>query len=145
MSEKHSYLNKNKKQKNLSILIVDDEENFTYIFLVLLKKNGYHNTVGVTTGKEALSIFREKNFDIVFLDLLLPDMNGEKIFEEMKKINPEIDVVFITGQLGIDETEIIKKGVYAFLQKPFDFNEVFKIIENIEKGTSRQIGQIVEH
>jgi len=73
--------------------------------------------------------------------MLLPDMDGEKIFQEMKKMNPEVPIVFISGQIGLEEERMKEKGVYAFLQKPFDIDEIFGLLNKIveEKKTNSVI------
>ena len=120
-----------KKIKKLNILVVDDEKEITDYLSGILKKTDHKNAVVVNSGRKALSAFRRESFDLVFLDMLLPDMNGEEIFKEMKKIKPRIPIVFISGQIDIEKKKIRQKGAYAFLQKPFDIDEIFMIINKI--------------
>ncbi len=119
------------KIKKLNILVVDDEKEITDYLSGIFKKVDHNNAVVVNSGRKALSAFRRKSFDLVFLDMLLPDMNGEEIFKEMKKISPRIPVIFISGQIDIERNKIKQKGAYAFLQKPFDIDEIFRIINKI--------------
>lgn len=124
------------KSRELNILIVDDEMDFVRILNYAFEEMGYKNATVVNSGKDALKIFEEKLFDIVFLDMLLPDMRGEDIFKTIKLKSPEIPVVFISGQVGLDESDILDKGAYAFLQKPFDINDMFEILNKIVKEKS---------
>ncbi len=122
-----------KEIKGLSVLIVDDEKDITDFLERAFKKSKHKDVFSVGSGKAALSIFKERSFDVVFLDMVLPDMKGEKIFKEIKKMNPDVTVVFISGQVGLEEDTLKRNGAYAFIQKPFDINKVFTILNKIVK------------
>ena len=117
--------------KILNIMIIDDEKNFTDILFRRFDRKGYKNVDIFNSGKDALLKFKEKNYDIVLLDLVLPGMNGEEIFEEIKKINPYIPIIIISGKVGLEEDNFRGKGAYAFFQKPFDFEDLFEILNQI--------------
>jgi CheY-like chemotaxis protein len=116
---------------NMRILVVDDERDMTDLMLKFFKKSGYKDTVVVNSGRKALSLFKKTRYDAVFLDVLLPDINGEEILLEMLKISPDTRIVFISGQIGVQEDKFIEKGAYAFMRKPFDMNQVIEIIGKI--------------
>lgn len=122
-----------KKIKKLKILVVDDEKGIINIMVRILKKFGQNKIITAESGAKALSLFKEapSDFDLVFLDMIIPDMNGEKIFKKIKKIVPDIPVVFMSGQLEVKKDKLIKKGAYAFLQKPIDMSELSNIINKI--------------
>ena len=128
-----SYKKIRKKNSQLKILVVDDEENIINIMKKMLKKTGYNNVIAFQNGKKAISLFQRELFDLVFLDLLMPIIDGEEVFKQMKKIRPNATFVFMSGQINVKEHKLIQKGVYAFISKPFDFNEVMDICEKVEK------------
>ena len=119
-----------KKTGELKILIVDDEKNITDIMSKILKLHGYNNIEISNSGKKALSIFKKNQFDLVFLDILMPDINGKIILKKMKKIYPAIPVVCMTGQLESEENTLIEKGAHALLGKPFNVNQILSILNN---------------
>ncbi len=120
--------------KGLSILIVDDEMEITELFTKIFNNAGYKNVVIVESGQKALAVVKEQSFDIVFLDMLLPDMNGDVIFEELKSMVPDVPVVFISGKVGLNEEEINEKGAYGFIKKPFDLEDIFKILNKLARS-----------
>lgn len=126
-----------KETKGLRILVVDDEKRVADMFKKVFERSGHRKAVTANSGEEALSIFKNESFDLVFLDMLLPDMNGEEIFEEIKKLNPEIPVIFISAKIGLKEEKIKETGAYGFLQKPFDIDQIFGILSEISELRNR--------
>lgn len=106
------------------ILVIDDEE---YIGWVV--KKAFETTDNEVflcfTGEEGLLEFRRNNFDVVFLDLRLTDMDGMDILVEMKKLQPDTAVIVITAHGSIDTAiESMKKGAFDYITKPFDVEEL---------------------
>ncbi|HPP87786.1 MAG TPA: MASE3 domain-containing protein, partial [bacterium] len=118
-------------QKSLKILIIDDEKVFAELFAKLLK---HHNceVQYSTSGADGLKKFQENKFDIVFLDMLLPDMKGENIFQALKKIDKNIPIVFISGQITLEIENLKNLGAFGFIQKPFDIEEIKKLLIELE-------------
>jgi DNA-binding NtrC family response regulator len=106
------------------ILVIDDEE---YIGWVVKKAfETTDNEVFLSfTGKEGLLEFQRQSFDVVFLDLRLPDLDGMDILVEFKKLQPDIPVIVITAHGSIDTAiESMKKGAFDYITKPFDVEEL---------------------
>ncbi|MFH0976128.1 MAG: ATP-binding protein [Spirochaetota bacterium] len=122
--------------KNIKIMIIDDEEEVINLMMLTLKKGGFNNIIAEKDGRKAARIFNEFCPDVVFLDILMPIINGEQVFEELKQVNREVPVVFMTGKLDGNENEYQNKGVYDFLKKPFKADNIFRILNKIagEKG-----------
>ncbi|MEN3044856.1 MAG: sigma-54 dependent transcriptional regulator [Candidatus Hydrothermales bacterium] len=116
------------------ILIVEDDiilaETLKKLFL---KRNLYAEVAA--NGKEALKKIKENpNYSIVLTDLVMPEMGGMVLIEEIKKIFPEMEVVVMTGYGDIKTAvEAMKKGASDFITKPFDKEELFNIINKILK------------
>lgn len=106
------------------ILVIDDEE---YIGWVIKKsfEGTEHEVQCSITGAEGLKRFNSESFDLVFLDLRLPDMDGMDILSELKNLKPGIVVIIITAHGSIDTAiESMKKGAFHYITKPFDVNEL---------------------
>ncbi|MBU1077092.1 MAG: PAS domain S-box protein, partial [Spirochaetes bacterium] len=127
-----------KKAKELNILIIDDEKAITSLLRNSLKKHNFKNITTSNSGKKSLDLFRQRSFDTVFLDMLLPDMEGEEILKEMKKIDPHVPVIFFTGQIGIELDKLKNKNVYEIIHKPFKIAEVIELLNNIVRDKKRE-------
>ena len=101
------------------ILIVDDEQSIREFIELLLSKEGYE----VKTAPQAsiaLKLHEKEKFDLVFLDIQMPQMSGIEALAAFKKLDPTIEIIIITAfgttEIAID---VIKKGAYDFIAKPF--------------------------
>ncbi|MGD9161003.1 MAG: response regulator [Desulfobacteraceae bacterium] len=116
-----------------TILIVDDEPTIVNIGKALLERLGYQVIVA-ESGMEAIKLYERKNskIDIVILDMIMPVMGGEETYKHLKKINPEIKVLFSSGY-NIDEgsPEILKLESNGFIQKPYKFEKLSRKIRSI--------------
>jgi two-component system response regulator HydG len=114
-------------QKTL-ILIVDDSFTDRETLKAILEDKGY-SVATASTGSEALAKVREKRFDIIFLDVKLPDIDGVDFFEQVKAIDPEVAVIMMTGY---SETElmqrVISQGAYTCIYKPFNVDRVISLV-----------------
>jgi signal transduction histidine kinase len=104
-----------------TILLVEDEDVVVDISKEILSRLGYQTLVA-KTGQEAVDISNsaEQNFDLVLLDMKLPDSDGKNIFLEIKKVRPDVKVILFSG-FSIDgpAQEILDSGADGFVQKPF--------------------------
>ena len=118
-----------------SILVVDDEEDFTETLVKRLNRRKV-NATGAESGEEALKILKESPFDVVILDIKMPGgMDGIETLREIKKIQPLCEVLLLTGH-GSMETSIegMKLGAFDYLLKPVKLEELFpKLAEAFEK------------
>jgi len=111
------------------ILIVDDQINTCKSLQAILKKSGYHSDY-TQSAEEALRRIQDAHYDIVISDIRMPGMDGMALLEELKKIQPSLVVIMITGYATIKSAvEAIQKGAYDYLPKPFTPDEVRVIIE----------------
>lgn len=115
------------------ILVIDDEE---YIGWVIKKSfEGTENEVSLTlTGEEGLLKLKTQSYDVVLLDLRLPDKNGMEILQEIKKLDKNIPVIIITAHGSIDTAiESMKNGACDYITKPFDIEElILKVQKALE-------------
>jgi two-component system cell cycle sensor histidine kinase/response regulator CckA len=112
------------QNKNKVILLVDDEEMILDTSSEMLENLGY-KVLKTRSGKEAISIFNKfmHKINLLMLDLIIPDMNGVKVYEEIAKIKPDVKVLFTIG-LDLKNTTIKRENKKSidFIQKPFDLN-----------------------
>ncbi len=113
------------------ILVVDDEKMICEEFRDLLQEEG--NEVDIATGGlEALEKVRQSHYDLVFLDVLMPRMEGREVFEQMKKIR-QIPVAIMSGYMPPNkEKEVLALGAVACLRKPLDLAQVRKLVEQVK-------------
>lgn len=115
-----------------NILVVDDEESLRWVLKKGLEKRGY-NVHTAENGKTALSFLSKNEYLLIFLDIFLPDINGLKLLEDIKKEREDIVVVIMTAQGTMKITiEAMQKGAYDYITKPFDMEEIYLLIDRIE-------------
>ncbi len=111
------------------ILIVDDEELIRITVKKILKEEGY-NVDTSETGSLAIEKFLKNQYDLVLLDINLPDINGLDVLKELKKINPDVLVIIVTGYASIeDAVQAIKLGAYDYIEKPLKKNTIKLIVK----------------
>src|SRR4051812_41925071 len=99
------------------ILLVEDEEHLLKIIRLNLELEGYAVTSAIT-GIEALKAFRNNQFDMILLDVMLPEMNGFDVCEEVRKENKNIPILFLTAKgSGEDRIQGLKLGADDYLTK----------------------------
>lgn len=117
----------------IKILVVDDEQVMRDLFTRVLKLKGYSVTT-VDSGKEAVEKVKTEEFDIAFIDVVMPEMDGVETFRAIKKVNPKVHVVMMTGFAVEDKIkEAMQNGAIDYLYKPFDIVEIMTVIGKVEK------------
>lgn len=117
----------------IKILVVDDEAIMRETLSDWLEEKGY-SVLSVSNGTEALVKVKEELFNIAFIDIRMPGLDGIEILRRIKKIDPEISAIIMTAYATI-ETAItaMKEGAYDYLVKPFSLDEVDLIVKKIVK------------
>ena len=112
----------------IKVLVVDDEERFRNTLGKLLTTHGMTVTVA-ESGANALEILKSDPHDIVLLDVKMPGMSGQQTLSEIKKIDPDIEVIILTGHASVDiAAEMITHGGSDYLLKPYPMDELLGII-----------------
>lgn len=110
------------------ILAVDDETVILDSFRKILVLDGY-SVDTVETGQEALGLVQKHNYDFVFTDLKMPEMDGIDVCKSVKHIRPDMDVIIITGYATIESAvETMKHGAMDYVQKPFTEDELLEMV-----------------
>ena len=121
------------------ILAIDDEEIVLDSFRKILVLAGY-SVDTVETGPEALGLIRENDYDFVFTDLKMPDMDGLDVTKAVKHLRPDIDVIMITGYATIESAvDAMKYGALDYVQKPFTEDE---LVDFVNKSLIRRQDRI---
>ena len=112
------------------VLIIDDEPRMCDSLKVLLGRQGYETQTGYS-GKEAIECLARDSFDLVLLDIVMPDMTGHQIMDYINSQTPETLVIVMTGHASVDSAvESLRRGAYDYLRKPFDFEQLEKRVKN---------------
>jgi CheY-like chemotaxis protein len=112
---------------NANILIVDDELGPRESLKMIL--NPSYNTLTAPNGNIALNLIKQYPVDLVTLDLKMPGMNGIEVLKEIQKLNPDIEIIVITGYGTLKTAiECIRLGVFDYINKPFNVPDVISVI-----------------
>ena len=115
-----------------TILVIDDQSDMGWIMSRIFHERG-HKVIVSRSGKEGLKKFMDrKDFDLVFLDIKLPDLNGLDVLKQIKKTCPEVKVIVITA-FGSPEArqEALDRGASAFLDKPIQVAEMTRLADEV--------------
>jgi two-component system, NtrC family, response regulator len=114
-----------------SILVVDDEPNYLIVLSELLREEGFE-VYTASSGKEGLEIVREVDLDLVITDMQMPEMDGVRFLQEIKKINTALPVIIITAYAEVEKAvAAMQAGAFSYLAKPFSNDE---LVVNINKA-----------
>jgi CheY-like chemotaxis protein len=106
-----------------AILVVDDNEDNCYTLTRRLKRQGYDNVATAGHGRQALELLAARPFDLVLLDVMMPDMNGYEVLETMKA-DPGLRGIPVVMISALDEVDSVARcielGADDYLAKPFD-------------------------
>jgi two-component system response regulator HydG len=115
------------------ILVVDDDPGTCTILKNILIKKSYG--VGIAhTGEEAIALVQERAYDVIFIDVKLPTINGLEAFLAIKELSPEAVVIMITAyrqEMADLVEEALLNSAYTCLYKPFDIAEMLRLVEEI--------------
>jgi DNA-binding response OmpR family regulator len=114
--------------KNISILLVDDDKSLVETFNMILKGEGYDVDVAAT-GNEALEKIGNSHFDLVILDVVLPDMRGDEVVRGLRRLHRNVKILLITGYSTFkDSIDILNLGISEILLKPISPEELLRAV-----------------
>jgi len=119
-----------------TVLIVDDEGIILDVGKEMLKEMGY-KVLSAGGGKEAVKVYgkHKDEIDLVIIDMIMPDMGGNEVFERIKKINPQVKTLLSSGySMDGEATEALDQGCNGFIQKPFNISKLSLKIREILDG-----------
>ena len=114
-------------------LIVDDTKNIRNLLTTCLELNGYE-VISVSNGKDALSLFTKETFDLIFLDIKMPEISGTEVLRRIRTIGIITPVVIMTAFATVkNAVECTKMGAVAYLQKPFTSDKVKAVLDEFNE------------
>lgn len=124
--------------RNLSILVVEDDELMLQVIVSYLKDIGF-TVFQAFGGYQGIELFEKHNPDVVFTDLIMPEVDGLAVVEKVRRKNPLTPVVVISGNNCVSyAVEAIRKGAWDYITKPiYDFSAINRIIEQVVKRAEK--------
>jgi DNA-binding NtrC family response regulator len=133
------------------ILLVDDEKDFIEALGERMENRGM-NVSTTTSAKDALKRVEEEPYDAIILDLQMPEMDGIETLKAIKKKNPDMQVILLTGHATVEKgIEAMKLGAMDLIEKPADIDAIAEKIKKaqakkmilVEKKTEEKIRKII--
>ncbi|AGG06754.1 MULTISPECIES: response regulator [Dehalococcoides] len=113
-----------------SVLVIDDEITVRSLFKETLEEQG-HVVSMAKNGEEALEQLQSKDFDLVFLDLKMPGLNGAELYQKIRAIKPKLPVTIITGYPDSDTmAKVLAQGPFGVMNKPFGEMDIINATKN---------------
>ena len=115
--------------EKIKVLVVDDKKIIGDLFDFTLGYSGYDITV-VDNAAAAIEAVKNKNFDVAFIDIVMPDKDGVTVLQDIKNINPKLPIVMMSGY-SVEEKRSKARdlGAVTCLKKPFEMEDVKKVIK----------------
>lgn len=132
------------KESKAIILLVEDEENLHEALKLNLEMEGYE-VVSAFTGNEALAKIGNEYFDLIIMDIMLPEVDGISITESVRINNNEVPILMLSAKnSGADRVLGLKKGADDYLTKPFNLEELLLRVDKlIDKNKKIQVKESV--
>jgi excisionase family DNA binding protein len=125
------------KQGQPTVLVVADDPALQDLFRTFLKKIGFSRVV-VGTAKEAINSLRKQKFDLMFLDLQLPDAPGDQVYKTAKQIDPDLNTIVITGYPDSEILDrILQVGPVTVLKKPLKIEQLNQTVNILGHKTPK--------
>ncbi|MBC8512417.1 MAG: response regulator [Dehalococcoidales bacterium] len=119
------------------ILVIDDDEVIRSLFKETLEEQG-HTVVTAGTSAEGIDRVKRWDFDLVFLDLKIPEMDGAELIKQLKSINPKLPVTIITGYPDSDTMKkALREGPLGVMDKPFDAQDIIAAVNSFLHVTEK--------
>ncbi len=121
----------------LRVLLVEDEENIRETVKLNFEIEGYE-VVTAADGRKALKHSQEQHFDVMIVDVMLPEVDGFQVVEQIRLTDRETPIIFLTAKdQATDRIQGLKKGADDYLTKPFVFEELLLRVRRLIERTSK--------
>jgi len=118
------WLQLNSVGEKASILVIDDETVVRILFKETLEELG-HRVIAAESASQGLELVKQRDFDLVFLDLKMPGMNGAELFRQIKTVKPRLPVTIITGYPDSNMmSRALAEGPFGVMNKPFGEEDI---------------------
>ena len=117
----------------IKILLVDDEVFSRDMMAKIIKRKNF-DVIVASTGEECINLYKTQNPQAVFLDVMLPDLDGDHIHTYLKELNKDVNVYYITGSEAVFTPENAKElGAKGYLKKPVEMKDLFNVLDEIKQ------------
>ncbi|MGD9116880.1 MAG: response regulator [Dehalococcoidia bacterium] len=124
------WLSEKSDRNKAAILIIDDDETICSLFKDTLEEAG-HKVTTTSEPSRGLELVKEQDYDLVFLDLKMPEMDGAELFGQIRLINSELPVTIITGYPDSDSmTRALAHGPFGIVNKPFNSSNILRAVDS---------------
>ncbi|MEY4204193.1 MAG: hypothetical protein RL013_1897 [Bacteroidota bacterium] len=125
----------------MRILLVEDEDSIRDAVRLNLELDGYE-VVCTGNGKKAVELIHGQHFDLLLLDVMLPEMDGFSITEQVRLTNPDVPILLLTAKdTAQDRITGLKKGADDYLTKPFHLEELLLRVSKLLQRSQRARGE----
>lgn len=121
--------------KEARILVIDDEEDFRFILSRALEKEGYR-VQAVETGVEAVRAMKSQRFDLALVDIKMPEMGGRETIKEIRKLDPQLPVLLVTGSPDWPDREL-RAAAQGWIYKPFRLAQLRSMVRKLLEQPSQ--------
>lgn len=123
----------------MRILLVEDEDKIRKLIKLNLTLEGY-DVVEADTGPKAIEVIKDQHFDLILLDIMLPDINGFEICEQVRLRNKQVAIIFLSAKDGVEDKILgLRLGADDYITKPFNLEELLLRIQNLLKRSSEEV------
>jgi two-component system, OmpR family, alkaline phosphatase synthesis response regulator PhoP len=125
----------------MRLLLVEDEPSIRDVVRLNLEMEGYE-VVTSGNGRQALDLIKGQHFDLLLLDVMLPEVDGFTIAEQVRLTNTEVPILMLTAKdQPTDRIQGLKKGADDYLTKPFNLEELLLRVQNLLRRSQRMRGE----
>ncbi len=123
------------KESQAQILVIDDDEDFRFILTRTLEKEGYQ-VQAVGSGAGAIEALKSQRFDLALLDIKMPEMGGREAMREIRKLDPQLPVLLVTGSPDWPDREL-RAAAQGWIYKPFRLTQLKSMVRELLEGRSQ--------
>ncbi|MBW1857994.1 MAG: response regulator [Deltaproteobacteria bacterium] len=128
----------------MNILIVEDDIDVNSVLTEIIQYWGY-SAENADTCKDALSKVKEKRFNLILIDIFLPDGKGHRLIPQFKELWPDIGIVTMTGYNTRElEMEVREQGILYYMIKPFETKSLKELLDHISRKHSKKANNRID-
>jgi len=124
------------KESQAHILVIDDDEDFRFILTRTLEKEGYV-VEAVGSGVEAIEALKSRDFDLALVDIKMPEMGGRETVREIRKLDPQLPVLLVTGSPDWPDREL-RAAAQGWIYKPFRLAQLRSVVRKLLEEPSQR-------
>lgn len=121
----------------MKVLVIEKDPSLAVLLTALLENWGYETRL-CTSGKEAVQVFAKEYYDMILMEVFLPDMKGDELISRIKEFSPEAKIVAMTGRNSRElEKRIRERGILYYMVKPLETENLKALLEHVSNKAGR--------